>query len=74
MNALRQVSSPVNLWPAYGRRYNTVEAMRSDWEAGKDFSMRPGSGPYTSIRDLGMLQMDGSSVWLVTHDLSVRVA
>lgn len=74
MNGLRQLSSPINLWPAYGRRYSTVEAMRSDWEAGKDFSMSPGAGPYTSVRDLGMLRMDASSVWLVTHDLSLRVA
>lgn len=74
MNALRQVSSPINLWPAYGRQYKDAAAMRAAWEAGKDFSLSPGVGPYTSIRDLGMLQQDASTVWLIQGNMRVRVA
>lgn len=73
MNALRQVSSPMYLVPAYGARYDDVQAMRKAWEDGEDFRMGTG-GPYASIRDLDALKADASTVWLTTHDLCVRVA
>lgn len=38
---------------AYGRSYESVEAAKADWEAGKDF--RIVSGPYISIRDVNLL-------------------
>lgn len=60
-SALAYVSSPILLIPAYGRQYHTVEAMRADWEAGKDFNMY-GHGGYTSIRDLESLRDECSSL------------
>jgi len=62
MNALQQVSSPMTLIPAYGRKGRTAEAMLADWNAGKDFKIF--GGPYCSIRDLLMLRADASSVKL----------
>ena len=35
---------------AYGRDYKSKKAMLEDWNAGKDFRMRP-SGQYCSTRD-----------------------
>lgn len=43
------------LMPAYGRIYADADAMRKDWEAGKDFRLY-GSGQYCSIRDIAALQ------------------
>lgn len=60
MKALDQVSSPVVVVPAYGRKYLTSEAARQDWKAGKDFKIV--NGPYCSIRDLERLGC--SSVWI----------
>ena len=61
------------LVPAYGRVYNSVEAMMADWNAGKDF--RIWGGPYCSIRDLGALRLEASSVTLCcpSRDLSVTL-
>ena len=44
------------LIPAYGRFYDSKEALLNDWESGKDF--RIVRGPYTSIRDLDSLTAD----------------
>ena len=52
--ALRQVSSPMVLWPAYGKRYATVEDLWKGWQAGKDFLMAP-YGPLCSVRDLACI-------------------
>ena len=43
----------IYLAPAYGRTYQTREAMRKDWTDGKDFRVVSGldTGRYTSIRD-----------------------
>lgn len=38
--------------PAYGRDYKSAAAVLRDFEAGKDFSVGSGGGPYISIRDL----------------------
>ncbi len=62
MDALRQVSSPMTLIPAYGRKGRTPEAMLADWNAGKDFKIF--GGPYCSIRDFPQLQAEASSVRL----------
>lgn len=40
--------------PAYGRRYETEEALRKDWEDGKDFKIL--NGPYLSIRDQDQIE------------------
>ncbi len=72
MNALQQVSSPMYLTGAYGRRYRTEQAMLDDWHAGKDFQVC-GWGPYTSIRDLDTLLDDCSTLWLVQAEPELRV-
>ena len=60
MTALDQISGPVVLVPAYGRKYLTTQAAHEDWKAGKDFKIV--NGPYCSIRDLK--HMACSSVWI----------
>lgn len=60
-SALRQVSSPILLIPAYGRSYPTAEAMREAWESGKDFKVYGWSG-YCSVRDLDALRHESSSI------------
>lgn len=71
MNGIEQVSSPIFLVPAYGRRYSTVDDMYTDFVDGKDFQIA--YGPYTSIRDLEQLAESASSIWLVYGNLSVQV-
>ena len=44
----------VTLFPAYGRKYLSTEAMLKDWNAGKDFASGFG-GPYTSNREVHFL-------------------
>lgn len=44
----------IELIPAYGRVYATMDVMLKDWEDGKDFKVR-GGGPYCSIRDTPLL-------------------
>jgi hypothetical protein len=49
-------STTLCLIPAYGRKYTSREAMRADWDAGKDFKID--GGPYCSVRDTSrMLEM-----------------
>ncbi len=43
------------LIPAYGRNYNSDEAVKNDWNNGKDFKIL--NGPYCSIDDLNHLKM-----------------
>jgi hypothetical protein len=65
MNALQQVSRPLVLQPAYGRRYATIKDMVADWEAGKDFSLGGRwRGPYCSIRDLEHIRSTYRSMYL----------
>lgn len=49
--------------PAYGRKYESIEAMEADWNAGKDFKIV--KGPYCSIRDLELLHNMNHDVALV---------
>lgn len=55
----------IALYPAYGRRYPDPADMLKDWEAGKDFSVYPDMGPYTSIRDIDSLRDRFTTVYLV---------
>lgn len=74
MNALAQLSSPLVLTPAMGRKYAKVEDMLADWESGKDFKMY-GSGAYCSIRDLAALAEQASTVSLMQPSplLTIRI-
>lgn len=69
MTALDQISGPVVLVPAYGRKYLTSEAARQDWRDGKDFQVV--NGPYCSVRDLK--HMTCSSVWIDLITTMLRV-
>jgi hypothetical protein len=62
MNAISQVSGPVELIPAYGRVYLTPEDAVRDWMAGRDFKII--NGPYCSVRDSTNLRFDYSSIWI----------
>lgn len=41
----------LELFPAYGRQYLSVEAVMQAWQEGKDFSGSRKGGPYTSCRE-----------------------
>ena len=58
------------LVPAYGREYETAEAMLADWEQGLDFRIKGGS--YVSIRDIQTLADYASTVTL--YDMRTRVS
>jgi hypothetical protein len=62
-NALRQVSSPLTLYPYLSKDGASDETLLAAWVAGKDFRF---AGTYTrcSIRDLVALQADCSSLWI----------
>lgn len=45
------------LSPAYGRKYDTVEQIKKDWEEGKDFKIV--GGPYCSFRDKDRMKAMG---------------
>lgn len=52
------------LLPAYGRNYQSPEACKADWEAGKDFLIM--DGPYCSVRDAKAMHTVGfKSLYLV---------
>lgn len=51
------------LLPAYGRSYETLEAMEQDWNDGKDFKIL--NGPYCSIRDMQRMKDMGHDIALV---------
>jgi hypothetical protein len=55
------------LLPAYGRTYDTVEAMEADWNAGKDFRIL--KGPYCSNRDFELLKGMGHDVVLICGNI-----
>lgn len=72
MDAIKQVSSPTLLSPAYGRSYNNQHDMLKDWHDGLDFRVYPG-GPYTSIRDLQYLIDTSSTVTLYDNRTGISV-
>jgi hypothetical protein len=72
MDAIAQVSGPLELLPAYGRVYHTKEEALADWMAGRDFKII--NGPYCSVRDATNLRLDYSSVWIYWNRVdTVRV-
>lgn len=72
MEAISQVTSPLNLIPAYGRVYNTKEEAVKDWMDGKDFKII--NGPYCSVRDSINLRLDCSSLWILWNRVdAVRI-
>ena len=68
MQALRQVTSPLFLLPAYGRTYKTRQQALDAWTSGKDFQIL--DGPYCSIRDIKALQSMSSGVY-IQYDMGV---
>lgn len=50
------------LRPAYGRSYDSVEAIEKDWLEGKDFKIQ--NGPYCSVRDFSLMQRMGHDIVL----------
>jgi len=71
MNAMRMVSSPMVLVPAYGNTYANEEALRVAWCSGVDFKIK--GGPYTSIRDLSELQDHCSSLWIFDYVSGAKI-
>lgn len=63
---IEQVSSAIYLEAAYGRRYTTAEAAICAWKEGKDFKIR--NGPYCSIRDLGLLNLEFPSGIYIAYE------
>jgi hypothetical protein len=56
---LFQGATSVTISPAYGRDYKSKAAALAAWEAGDDFSMGGGGGPYLSRADAGSLKERG---------------
>ena len=69
--ALRQVTSPMWLIPAYGRQYKTREQALKDWQAGKDFQIE--GGPYCSIRDVDLMRREYSNIYILYNNGSIAV-
>ena len=53
----------ITLKPAYGRRYDNVREMLSDWNAGKDFFSQ--ATRYVSIRDFEALKGETDKIEVV---------
>lgn len=68
MNATSQVSSPIFLEGAYGRRYLTKAAALKHWKEGKDFQFH-NTNTYCSIRDsVALLAKNPSGIYLVSDE------
>lgn len=50
----------IELLPAYGRKYATLDEAHQAWKDGKDFQiwMYGALGPYCSIRDVETMQLE----------------
>ena len=48
------------LRPAYGRRYESYDALLVDWLGGREFKVH--NGPYCSIRNLALIRERGYTV------------
>lgn len=71
--AIRQVSSPIVLWPAYGKRHATADDLLKAWKDGKEFRFAP-RGHYCSIRDLAAIMSEHpSTVYLQDPHGNVQV-
>ena len=53
----------IQVTPAYGRVYKTMDEALADWKSGKDFQMF--NGPYCSKRDLDLMIKEYSKIVLV---------
>ena len=71
MKAIRQVTSPMFLLPAYGRRYNSREQAVKDWQGGKDFQIY--GGPYCSVRDVEKMRDMASHIFIQYENGTVEV-
>jgi hypothetical protein len=71
MKAIRQVTTPMFLLPAYGRSYKSREQAVKDWYAGKDFQIY--NGPYCSVRDVSMMRNMASSIFIQYDKGTVEV-
>lgn len=71
MEALAQVTTPLFLTAAYGRKYNTREQALSAWQSGKDFKIE--DGPYCSIRDLDLMRQDFANIYILYERGSILV-
>jgi hypothetical protein len=69
--ALAQVTSPMFLLPAYGRKYKTRDQALSDWQVGKDFQID--GGPYCSIRDLDLMRRQFQNIYIIYDMGTVQV-
>jgi hypothetical protein len=71
MKAIAQVTSPMFLLPAYGRKYASRQDAVKAWQAGKDFQIY--NGPYCSIRDIDTMRTMASSVFIQYESGTVEV-
>ena len=60
--AIKQVTSPLFLTAAYGRKYETAKQALIAWHQGSDFKIV--DGPYCSVRDYELLLQDFSNVYI----------
>lgn len=60
------MAATITLIGAYGRKYSTMDLALKDWYAGKDFKIC--SGPYCSIRDIGLMVQMNDKVELMAND------
>lgn len=65
-NAMEQVTTPIVLRAAYGRKYQTKEQALDAWVAGKDFKIF--QGPYCSIRDYSELLQEFCNIYIAYGD------
>jgi hypothetical protein len=66
-------ATPLVLIPAPGKHYADVDAMRTAWLNGEDFSIWAGKrGAYCSVRDLTELSRDTSSITITTLDCKLQ--
>jgi hypothetical protein len=63
----------LQVWPAYGRRYDTAQAAKQDFKAGKDFSCSRQGGPYMSVRDFSRKELTHFDGVKIVQNLPVIV-
>jgi hypothetical protein len=60
--AIKQVTSPLFLTAAYGRKYETAKQALIAWYEGADFKIV--DGPYCSVRDYEQMLQDFSNIYI----------
>jgi hypothetical protein len=71
MKAIRQVTSPMFLLPAYGRKYKDQQQVVKAWQEGKDFQIY--NGPYCSIRDISAMRDMASNIFIQYENGTVEI-